>query len=300
MYCLEVKNLHKKYENVHAVKGVSFNIKSGICLGLLGPNGAGKSTIMEILEDIQSPTEGEILFYGHPRGLDYRERIGIQFQSTALQDYMYVQEALKTFSSFYKKPYSSEAIIKTCRLEDLLHRDHRYLSGGQRKRLLLGLSLINNPELIFLDEPTTGLDPVSRREFWQLVEFIKKQGRTVILSTHYMDEASSLCDEIIIINQGKIFDQGPPKSLLLKYFEGTKILFPLCYKKNLITQLSHEYVEKDGHIEFKTKNIKLFMQELVSKNISINDMEVRPYTLDDLFVHLTGQSLKNNYVEYLK
>jgi len=300
MYCLEVQNLHKKYKEVEAVKDVSFNIKKGVCLGLLGPNGAGKSTIIEILEGIKDPTSGEVLYYGKKRDIHYKEKIGIQFQSTALQDYMTVQEALELFASFYKSSYSVLSVIKTCRLEDILHRDHRFLSGGQRKRLLLGLALINNPDLIFLDEPTTGLDPVSRREFWNLIEHIKKQGRTIILSTHYMDEASFLCDEVIIINDGKIFDQGNPQALLNSYFEGTKIMFPLSHKDHLTQKLSHSYVEKEGMIEFQTKNIGLFIQEIVSKNLPIEDMEIRSYTLDDLFVQLTGSSLKGSYSEYLK
>ena len=300
MVCLEVRNVYKNYRDVEAVKGISFNIQKGVCLGLLGPNGAGKSTTMEILEGIKDPTSGEILYQGKPRTSSYKDKIGIQFQATSLQDYMTTREALELFASFYKKPYPISSIIKICRLEDILHRDHRFLSGGQRKRLLLGLALINNPEIIFLDEPTTGLDPVSRREFWNLVEYIKRQGRTIILSTHYMDEATFLCDEIIIINEGKIFDQGNPRSLLQSYFKGTKVVFPLSYKDILTQKLNHTYEEKEGWIEFQTKNIGLFMQEIISHNISLEGMEIRSYTLDDLFVHLTGQSLKNSYSEYLK
>ena len=299
MFCLEIHNLHKRYKSVHAVKGVSFNVKEGICLGLLGPNGAGKSTIIEILEGIKSPTKGDILFRKKPRDSSYKEKIGIQFQSTALQDYMSVEEALKTFSSFYKNPRSHLDIVQICKLESLLKRDHRYLSGGQRKRLLLGLALINNPELIFLDEPTTGLDPVSRREFWYLVNHIKKQGRTVILSTHYMDEAESLCDEIVIINQGVIFDQGRPSFLLSKHFKGTKILFPLSCREQL-SSLPYSYTEREGYLEFKAEETAVFMKNLIEKNISMKDMEVQPYTLDDLFVHLTGQSLRSQFTEYDK
>ena len=297
MSFLEIHNLHKRYKSVHAVKGVSFNVKEGVCLGLLGPNGAGKSTIIEILEDIKSPTKGEILFRQKPRDTHYKEKIGIQFQSTALQDYMSVEEALKTFASFYKNPRSHLDIVQICRLEEFLKRDHRYLSGGQRKRLLLGLALINDPELIFLDEPTTGLDPFSRREFWHLVNHIKKQGRTVILSTHYMDEVESLCDEIVIINKGVIFDQGRPSFLLSKHFKGTKVLFPLSCREKL-NPLPYKYTEREGYLEFKAEDTAVFMKHLMEKNISMKDMEVQPYTLDDLFVYLTGQSLKSHFDEY--
>ena len=200
---LDILNLHKNYGPIQAVRGVSFRVKPGICFGLLGPNGAGKSTIIEILEGVKEPSSGDILFNNKSRSSDFKEKIGIQFQYTALQDSMRVGEALKTFSAFYKRPAKIEDIKKMCQLEDIWDRDHRQLSGGQRKRLLLGLSLINNPELVFLDEPTTGLDPSSRKMFWELVKDIKQQGRTIVLTTHYMDEAYLLCDEMIVVDQGK-------------------------------------------------------------------------------------------------
>ena len=291
---LEVINLHKNYGSVQAVRGVSFHVKPGICFGLLGPNGAGKSTVIEILEGVKDPTSGEILFRQKPRSSDYKEKIGIQFQSTALQDSMRVGEALKTFSAFYKAPAKVSEVAKMCQLQDIWDRDHRRLSGGQRKRLLLALSLINNPDLVFLDEPTTGLDPSSRRMFWELVKSIKRQGRTIVLTTHYMDEAYLLCDEMIVVDQGKIIAEGVPDSLLKKYFNKNRVWFPLSYKDSLKRQgIFFRELEEDK-LEVQTGDFSSFFAELMNKGISLQEIEIRPYTLDDLFLHLTGKNLIEN------
>ena len=286
---IRVENLYKTYKEKTAVCGISFHVKEGVCFGLLGPNGAGKTTTLEILEGVKTPTKGEILFRGRPRDHSYKEKIGVQFQSTALQDYMRVIEALKTFASFYKNPQPISKVIEMCGLEDIAHYDQGLLSGGQRKRLLLALSLINDPDLIFLDEPTTGLDPVSRQSFWELTSSLKKHGKTIILTTHYMDEARSLCDEIVLIDGGKILQQGTPETLLREYFEGVRVLFPLSQKKHFNGSFSTPPTQTNSHIEFKTKNVQALLGELTSKNISLNQIEIRPYTLDDLFLHLTGK-----------
>ena len=291
---LEVINLHKNYGSVQAVRGVSFHVKHGICFGLLGPNGAGKSTVIEILEGVKDPTSGEILFHQKPRSSDYKEKIGIQFQSTSLQDSMRVGEALKTFSAFYKTPAKISKIAEICQLEDIWDRDHRHLSGGQRKRLLLALSLINNPDLVFLDEPTTGLDPSSRRMFWELIKNIKKQGRTIVLTTHYMDEAYLLCDEMIVVDQGRIIAEGVPEALLKQNFHKNRIWFPLSYKDSLKRQGVCFRELEEGKLEVRTGDISSFFEELKKKGISLQEIEIRPYTLDDLFLHLTGKSLKEH------
>jgi len=220
MNILEIKNLYKTYKDVIAVDGISFAVPEGICFGLLGPNGAGKSTTLEVIEGLKTATRGDILYKGQARTADFKETIGIQFQSTALQDRMRVREALEIFSAFYEKTLDLETIIEMCSLQELLDRDHNQLSGGQRQRLLLALALVNDPELIFLDEPTTGLDPQARKNFWQLIENIKAVKKTVILTTHYMDEAYALCDEIVIIDKGKIIAAGSPKSLLQEHYQG--------------------------------------------------------------------------------
>ncbi len=222
-FILETKNLKKTYQagkksQVEAVRGVDLKIRSGICFGLLGPNGAGKSTTIEMMEGILKPTSGEILYSGHPISRSYREDVGIQFQQTSLQDFLKVHEVLKLFSSLYISPLPTEDVIRLCNLNDILERDCRRLSGGQRQRVLLAIALINNPKILFLDEPTTGLDPQARRDFWSLIQGIKKQGKTIILTTHYMEEAQLLCDEIVIVDQGKVIASGTPQNLISTYF----------------------------------------------------------------------------------
>ncbi len=293
MICLDVINLHKYYGSFKAVNDVSFKVKKGVCFGMLGPNGAGKSTVIEILEGVKEPTHGTILFNQKPRTSEYKEKIGIQFQKTALQEHMRVYEALKTFAAFYKHHQPLEDLIKTCELEDILEKDHKQLSGGQRKRLLLGLSLINDPELLFLDEPTTDLDPAARKRFWNLINIIKKQGKTIILTTHFMDEAQTLCDELIIMDQGKIIEEGTPQDLLSKHFTGVRALFPLSYKKDLSEFSSLLVRETSSHLEFNVNQVELFLKKLINSNTSITDMEIHPYTLEDLFIKLAGKSLND-------
>ena len=293
MTCLDVINLHKYYGSFKAVNGISFKVTKGICFGLLGPNGAGKSTVIEVLEGIKEPTQGTILFNQKPRTSDYKEKIGIQFQKTALQNHMRVHEALKTFSAFYKNHQPLEYIIQTCELEDLLDKDHKLLSGGERKRLLLGLSLINDPELLFLDEPTTDLDPRARRNFWNLVSNIKQQGKTIILTTHYMDEAQTLCDELIIIDEGRVIEEGTPRALLNKYFKGVRVLLPLSYKKDL-PQFSSLFVrETSSYLEYSVIQLEQFLKQLIEIQVSIIDVKIHPYTLEDLFIHLSGKKLND-------
>jgi len=205
---LEARHLVKQYPGVTAVNDVSFAVAEGICFGLLGPNGAGKTTTVEIIEGVTKPTSGEVRYYGEPAGDRFREEAGIQFQNTALQDYLTVRETLEMFRDLYDRQADIDEILEACSLTELADRDNRKLSGGQRQRLLLGVALVNRPRLIFLDEPTTGLDPQARRNFWELVQGILAKGATVILTTHYMDEAHVLCDEIAIMDAGRIIAQG--------------------------------------------------------------------------------------------
>jgi ABC-2 type transport system ATP-binding protein len=211
---LEARNLVKEYPGVLAVNGLSFAVPEGICFGLLGPNGAGKTTTVEIIEGVTRPTSGEIYYYGQIAGDRFREEAGIQFQNTALQDHITVLETLQMFRSLYSRQANLDDLIEQCSLGDLLDRDNRKLSGGQRQRLLLAVALVNRPRLVFLDEPTTGLDPQARRNFWELVQSIRAYGATVVLTTHYMDEAQVLCNDIAIMDEGKIITQGAPDALL--------------------------------------------------------------------------------------
>lgn len=215
---LEARNLVKEYPGVLAVDGVSFGVREGTCFGLLGPNGAGKTTTVEIIEGVIRATSGEVRYYGEIAGDRFRQETGIQFQNTALQDHITVRETLEMFHALYERQADLDHVIEQCSLGDLLDRDNRKLSGGQRQRLLLAVALVNRPRLVFLDEPTTGLDPQARRNFWTLVKRIREEGATIVLTTHYMDEAQVLCDEIAIMDEGKIVTQGTPEQLLFDRF----------------------------------------------------------------------------------
>jgi len=223
---LEARNLVKQYPGLVAVDGVSFSVAEGTCFGLLGPNGAGKTTTVEIIEGVTRPTSGEVYYYGEIAGDRFRQETGIQFQNTALQDHITVYETLEMFRALYDRKAELDHVIEQCSLGDLLDRDNRKLSGGQRQRLLLAVALVNSPKLIFLDEPTTGLDPQARRNFWTLVQRIRAEGATIVLTTHYMDEARVLCDVIAIMDEGKIITQGSPEQLLFDKYGDTLIDLP--------------------------------------------------------------------------
>jgi len=291
MPIIEVRNLIKRYNDVTAVNDISFKIKSGSCFGLLGPNGAGKTTTIEMMEGLIKPSSGEILYKEQPVTKALAHEIGIQFQHTALQDFLTVKETLKLFGSFYQHTLATEELIELCDLKDFLDRDNRLLSGGQRQRLLLALALINDPDVVFLDEPTTGLDPQARRNFWQLIKNIKQQQKTVVLTTHYMDEAEQLCDDIVIIDQGKIIESGKPQALLGKHFEHVFIYLPeLMVPEALVTQ--HKWQTIDECIEIATNNVEQTIALLMQEKIPLDGLHVKSANLDDLFLKLTGHSLR--------
>jgi len=211
---LEVRHLVKTYKSLIAVDDVSFAIPKGICFGLLGPNGAGKTTTIEMMEGILSATSGEVYYKGSPRTVSFREEIGIQFQHTALLAFLTVRETLKTFQKLYHKTADIDSLLATCNLLDIQNQYNDRISGGQRQRLLLALALVNRPELLFLDEPSTGMDPQARRNLWDIVLNVKSRGKTIILTTHYMEEAQLLCDEIAIMDYGRIIARGTVADLI--------------------------------------------------------------------------------------
>lgn len=214
---IEVKNLTKIYKDAIAVDNISFSIPAGICFGLLGPNGAGKTTTIEIIEGILQATSGEILYKGRPRDASFQEDVGIQLQHTALLSFLTVTETLATFQKLYRKSADLDKIMSLCNLAEIGHQYNDRISGGQRQRLLLALALINDPQLLFLDEPSTGMDPQARRNLWDIVHHIKSEGRTIVLTTHYMEEAEYLCDDIAIMDHGSIMDRGPLSDLLQRH-----------------------------------------------------------------------------------
>ena len=288
---LEVRDLVKHYPKVKAVNGVSFSLQPGTCFGLLGPNGAGKTTTVEILEGIHAPTSGEVLYKGQPVGKQFRNEAGIMFQSTALQDFITVRETLEMFARLYRRNADLDELIQRCNLSAYLDQDNRQLSGGQRQRLLLAIALVNDPDMIFLDEPTTGLDPQSRRNFWDLIESIKSQGKTILLTTHYMDEAYVLCDEIAIMDHGKIIAQGTPKDLLAAHFNDVILQLPEADIID-ITTLPYPIHKRKGIIEITTSDVNQTIDELMAQNISLAHLQIRSRNLDDLFLELTGKELR--------
>lgn len=289
---IEVNQLVKHFKDVHAVNGISFSIPKGICFGLLGPNGAGKTTTIEIMEGITAPSSGEVLYKGKANNPNFKQEAGIQFQSTALMDYLTVKEVLKLFASFYPKTAALEHLITQCHLSEFVDHQAAKLSGGQRQRLLLALALVNDPDIIFLDEPTTGLDPQSRRNFWQLIEDIKREGKTVVLTTHYMDEAEQLCDQLVIVDRGQIIAQGSPKELLDQHFQHVFV----CLAKEdvpapIAEQLPHS-IDDNQQITIESLSVEATLKTLIEGGAQLGSLQVRNPTLDDLFLKLTGHTLR--------
>jgi len=289
---LEARNLVKHYPGVVAVDDVSFVVAEGSCFGLLGPNGAGKTTTVEIIEGVTPATAGEVWYCGEPAGKKFREEAGIQFQNTALQDHLTVKETLQMFRSLYDRKANLDTIIEQCSLQDLLDRDNRKLSGGQRQRLFLAVALVNRPKLIFLDEPTTGLDPQARRNFWELVQKIQADGATIILTTHYMDEAQILCNEIAIMDTGKIITQGSPNELLRSHYEGLVIEVPMTDITGDLSEIEHRVLENLGIIEITSIDVSASLTELSAQVVNFNHIKIRQPNLEDLFLDLTGHSLR--------
>jgi len=289
---LEARDLVKEYPGVLAVDGVSFTVPEGICLGLLGPNGAGKTTTVEIIEGVTAAMSGEVLYYGEPAGSRFRQEAGIQFQNTALQDFLTVRETIEMFQALYDRKADFDEVIEQCSLGDLLERDNRKLSGGQRQRLLLAVALVNRPRLIFLDEPTTGLDPQARRNFWDLVQSLRAEGASIVLTTHYMDEAQVLCDEIAIMDAGKIITQGAPDDLLRQKYKGLIIELPIADISDELKNIEHTVYENLGIVEVVTADVSTSLQQLSPHVRNLNHIKIRQPNLEDLFLDLTGHTLR--------
>jgi len=290
---LEARNLVKRYPGVVAVNDVSFEVNQGICFGLLGPNGAGKTTTVEIIEGVTPATAGEVYYFGEPAGRRFREEAGIQFQNTALQDFLTVRETLQMFRKLYDRHADLDRIVEECSLGDLLDRDNRKLSGGQRQRLFLAVALVNEPRLVFLDEPTTGLDPQARRNFWTLVQRIQANGTTIILTTHYMDEAHVLCDQIAIMDAGKIIASGAPDDLLRSRYDGLVIELPIDDVSADLVGIEHVVYENQGIVEIMSTDVSSSLEMLAPRVVNLNRIKIRQPNLEDLFLDLTGHSLRS-------
>lgn len=292
-FLLEVHNLHKRYRTVDAVNGISFAIPRGICFGLLGPNGAGKTTALEVIEGIIPPTAGEVLYKGFKITDSFREEVGIQFQHTTLLNFMTVRETLLAFQSLYRETERMEDLIAICKLDDILEQMNNKISGGQAQRLMLALALVNKPKLIFLDEPSTGLDPQARRYLWEIIRGIKEQGKTIILTTHSMDEAEYLCDEIAIMDHGQIIAQGSPTELINRHCKGGTISLPRDNVSMRLADLPFQYREVNGRIEIMTDKVNRGIEKLLAMKIDLNEMIVHSPNLEDVFLNLTGRKLRS-------
>ena len=289
---LEVKNLIKTFSKGRAVDDVSFSVEPGICLGLLGPNGAGKTTAIEVCEGVIPATSGKIYYKGNPRSSSFKDEIGIQFQTTALLAFLTVRETLETFKNLYQNPVSIEALVEMCQLDGFLDQHNDKISGGQRQRFLLALALVNQPQLLFLDEPSTGLDPQARRNLWRLIGQIKAEGKTIILTTHDMEEAQFLCDDIAILDHGKIIAQGSPDALIKKYTGDATVVIPRQTVDLSIAHLPFAALENKGKIEIKTDDVNSCLAHLIAQNVDLADMTVLSPNLETVFLNLTGRQLR--------
>ncbi|MBU1059809.1 MAG: ABC transporter ATP-binding protein [Proteobacteria bacterium] len=290
---LEVSHLRKVYRQTVAVADVSFSLREGVCLGLLGPNGAGKTTTMEMAEDIIQPDDGKILYQGQPRTSSFREEIGIQFQHTSLLNFLSVEETLQTFHKLYHDAEDLNLLIQRCELQSLRKRRNDKLSGGQLQRLMLALALINKPKLLFLDEPSTGLDPQSRRNLWEIVLRIKQEGKTIILTTHSMEEAEYLCDEIAIMDQGRVIAWDSPKQLIKTHCRGATISLPKTAFRLDLERLPFSWQEKDGQISMGIEQIHEGLNILLNLDVDLSEMSVHTPNLEDVFIQLTGKQLRD-------
>ena len=289
---LEVRELVKQYPAITAVAGVSFSVPEGVCFGLLGPNGAGKTTTIEIMEGILPPTAGEVRYRGEPLGSRFREEAGILFQKTALQDFLTVRQCIALFRGLYTSGLEVDEVIRLCALEKLAGRDARKLSGGQQQRLLLAIALVNDPAVLFLDEPTTGLDPQARRNFWELMQSIKARRKTIILTTHYMEEAELLCDEVVIMDRGRIIAQGPPRRLLHEHFAEVLLELPRQEFPAAARALPLNIIDASDRVEISTHDLEATLRTLLEAKVPLTNLRIRPANLEDLFLELTGTELR--------
>ena len=297
-----VRDLHKQYGDVRAAQGVSFEIQDGEIFGLLGPNGSGKTTTLECVIGLRQPDSGDIEVCGMdarraPQAV--KQKIGAVLQTIALQDKITPREALTLFASFYRDTIPPADLLHRFALTEKADAHFDTLSGGQRQRLAVALAFVNNPELIFLDEPTTGLDPQSRRELHAEIAQMKRDGHTVLLTTHYIDEAEQLCDRIAIIDHGRIIASGTPRSLIAESTAMQSVSLttarPLDRAWLSAVPGLDDLVYEDARIRFRTATIRetlgALMQLLNERGIELTELQVRKATLEDVFIALTGDSL---------
>jgi len=289
---LQVSNLVKRFGQLTAVNDISFEIREGSCFGLLGPNGAGKTTTIEMMEGIKTPDAGTIRYQGEALGQQFRNEAGIMFQTTALQEFITVREIMVQFSRFYPNTSSIDELADRYALHEFLNQDTRKLSGGQKQRLLLAMALINKPKILFLDEPTTGLDPQSRRNLWKQVQLIKEQGATILLTTHYMEEAYELCDEIAIMDHGCIIAHDAPDALLAAHFDDVVVQIHANDIPRQIGEQEFQAIYRNDSAHIVTGDVKDTIENLLRFDIPLDRLRIRARNLEDLFLELTGKELR--------
>mgnify|MGYP006287107755 CR=1 FL=1 len=306
---IEVKELKKYYGNLKAVDGISFSVEKGSIFGMLGPNGAGKTTTIETLVGLKNNDGGKVSILGYnpfneKELKEIRKKIGVQLQSPSLFPRLTVKEIVNLFASFYPDPLENDTVIEQVGLEKKKKSQVISLSGGQKHRLAVALAMVSNGELIFLDEPTTGLDPQARRQLWDVIQDLKSKGVTIFLTTHYMDEAEKLCDDLVIIDKGEIIAKGSPKKLINEYFEEKAIEFSdpgfsNQELKNLKEELKVErigYEENLSRFILYTKDVTELMTNLINyskkSKKEIDDITVRQASLEDVFIKLTGRGIR--------
>ena len=290
----------KRYGDVVAVDHLSFSVEQGEIFGLLGPNGAGKTTTLEIVEGLQRPDSGRVTVLGldgATRGREIKARTGVQLQASSYYEYLSLEEILSLLGSFYPRRLSPMELLALVGLADKARRRIRQLSGGEQQRFALAASLVNDPELVILDEPTTGLDPVSRRDLWALVRQVRERGATIIVTTHYMEEAEEMCDRLAIINHGRLLASGSPRELINR--------IEASYAVKLVTAapVTHEQLNMLGNcigvapiVNGSTCLLRLhndpaalqhLLNEIGRTGVTLEQLEITPVTLEDVFIELT-------------
>ncbi|HXC32389.1 MAG TPA: ABC transporter ATP-binding protein [Verrucomicrobiae bacterium] len=304
---LHVRQLRKAYKDVVAVDGLDLDAHAGECFGLLGPNGAGKTTTVEICEGLTEPDSGEVEVLGRQwksGAAELRQRLGIQLQDTQLSEKLTVLETVRLFRSFFRRGAEVSAVIARVQLEEKRSSRVGDLSGGQKQRLALACALVGDPDFLFLDEPTTGLDPQARRQLWDLIEEFKESGRTILLTTHYMDEAERLCDRVAIMDHGKKIALGTPRELIASTCAEQMVEFTAGGAGRAVDLPALRRI--DGVRGVRTENGAVLLQvtelhttvpavlaELARQNVSLTELRTHSATLEDVFVTLTGRHLRD-------
>ena len=305
---LRVSGLRKSYGDIVAVDGLDLTVGAGECFGLLGPNGAGKTTTIEICEGLTEPDAGVVEILGQrweTGDAELRERLGIQLQDTQLADKLTVDETIRLFRSFYKRGRNVEDVIDVVQLGEKRGARVGKLSGGQKQRLALACAIVGDPDLLFLDEPTTGLDPQSRRQLWDLIVELRASGRSIVLTTHYMDEAERLCDRVAIVDHGKVIALGSPRELIASL--GAEHVVEFTTPSSPASALDVETLraldgvtsarEHEGRYTLEVSElaraVPALLAELRARNLALGELATHSATLEDVFVSLTGRQLRD-------